>query len=215
MSKEKKISENENPVPSGEQASQPETTQAEAQQETTPQPDEANHKPEEGGDKAEPQAAQPDKDKEIENLKQELEKFRDLALRSQADLDNYRKRMAREKEEAIRYANAGLLEGLLPVVDSFELGLEAARNTSGAEGILQGMEMVFKQLKNFLASNGVEIIDATGQVFDPSVHDAMGQEASDEVPEGHVLRQLRKGYKLRDRLLRPSSVIVSKGKAKE
>lgn len=143
----------------------------------------------------------------------EVEKFRDAALRARADLDNYRKRVAREKEDAIRYANASLLESLLPVLDNFELGLLAARNAPEAAGIVQGLEMVRKQLEDFLRDQGMEVVDATGAEFDPTVHDAVAQEASDDVPEGKIVRQMRKGYKLKERLLRPASVVVSKGPA--
>lgn len=143
----------------------------------------------------------------------EAARFKDLALRTQADLENYRKRAAREKEEAIRYANTSLLEKLLPVLDNFELGLEAARTAPDAASIVQGMAMVQKQLQDFLRSNGVEHVPAEGEVFNPSHHEAVAQEHSAEVPEGHVVRQLRRGYRLKDRLLRASSVTVSKGAA--
>ncbi len=146
-------------------------------------------------------------------LQDDLEKFRDLHLRAAADLDNYRKRAAREKDEAIQYANLKLLERLLPVVDNFELGLAEARKSgeASASALVTGMEMVFKQLQDFLADQGVKAIDAFGHPFDPHVHEALAQEASADVPEGHVTRQMRKGYKLRDRLLRPANVVVSKG----
>lgn len=151
---------------------------------------------------------------ELDALQKDFEKFRELYLRSQADLDNYRKRAAREREEASRYANASLLERLLPILDNFELGLEAARTSEGADAILQGMSMVQKQLQDFLVDSGVQPIDAVGAPFDPNLHDALGQEASEEA-EGIVVRQLRRGYKLKDRLLRPAAVMVSKGPGTE
>ena len=141
----------------------------------------------------------------------EAAKLKDLALRARADLDNFRKRALREKEEAIRYANNGLLERLLPVIDNFELGLDAAKNAADTGSILQGMAMVHKQLQDFLKNNGLEEVQAEGEAFDPNKHDAVSQEFSTEVPEGHVVRQVRKGYKIKDRLVRASSVIVSKG----
>ena len=141
----------------------------------------------------------------------EAAKLKDLALRARADLDNFRKRALREKEEAIRYANNGLLERLLPVIDNFELGLDAAKNAADTASILQGMAMVHKQLQDFLKNNGLEEVQAEGEAFDPNKHDAVSQEFSTEVPEGHVVRQVRKGYKIKDRLVRASSVIVSKG----
>jgi molecular chaperone GrpE len=147
-----------------------------------------------------------------QQLQQDVERFRDLALRTQADFENYRRRAAREKEDAIKFANAGLLERLIPVLDNFDLGLQAAR-AEGSKGVVIGFEMVSKQLQDFLSSSGVETIEAEGKAFDPNLHEALANEESDTVPEGQVIRQLRKGYKLKDRLIRPANVVVSKGKA--
>lgn len=146
---------------------------------------------------------------DVAQLQQDLEKFRELALRSAADLDNYRKRVMREKEDAIRYANSGLLEAVLPIIDNFELGLESARQSNEGKGILEGMGMVLKQLQDFLRAQGVERIETENKPFDPNLHEAVAQEESD-APHGTIVRQLRKGYKLRDRLLRPASVVVAK-----
>jgi molecular chaperone GrpE len=148
---------------------------------------------------------------DLEKLRADLLKFQDLALRSQADLDNFRKRMLREKEESIRYANAGLLEKLLPVLDSFELGLQAAAQSEQAAELHQGFSLVQKQLQDFLREQGVEPIEAVGAVFDPNLHEAVSQMTSADHPEGQVCQQIRKGYRLRERLLRPAMVIVSKG----
>ena len=150
-------------------------------------------------------------DSALAKLQSDMERFKDLALRSEADLQNFRKRAAREKEDALKYANAGFLERLIPIVDNFDMGLAAARNDKNS-AILAGLEMVAKQFQDFLADTGVQPIDAAGQKFDPNLHEALAQEESKDVPEGHVIRQLRKGYKLKDRLLRPANVIVSKGK---
>lgn len=146
-----------------------------------------------------------------EGLQADLERFRDLALRSQADFENYKKRSAREKEEAIKYANSSLLEKLISIVDNFELGLEAARAEGEKSPIFSGMSMVLKQLMDFLADSGLQPIDAVGQKFDPNLHEAIAHEASGNVPEGTVIRQTRRGYRMKDRLLRPSSVVVSSG----
>ena len=119
-------------------------------------------------------------------------------------MDNLRKRTAREREEAIRYANQRLLEDLLPVIDNFEMGMQAAAQDTSSM-IYIGMDMVRKQLAEFLSNQGVEEIPVTGQ-FNANLHDAVSQELSDQ-PEGEILRVTRRGYKLRDRLLRPASVI--------
>ena len=160
-----------------------------------------------GGESA---AAKPED--RVAELEAELARQRDQALRDRADYENTRKRLQREKEEAVRYANAGLLEKLLPVVDNFELGLAAARQSGDGSAVLSGMSMVQKQLEDFLRDNGLQPIDAEGQKFDPNLHEALGEEASVEVPEGFVVRQLRKGYKLKDRLIRAANVFISKGR---
>jgi molecular chaperone GrpE len=144
------------------------------------------------------------------DLKAEVERYRDAALRAAADLENYRKRMIREKEEAIRFANAGLLEKLLPILDNFELGLEAAKGDEAAKGIVNGFSMIHRQLGDFLQTSGLQPIDAVGQAFDPKLHDALGHETDTAQADGIVLKQLRRGYRLADRLVRPASVIVNK-----
>jgi molecular chaperone GrpE len=148
---------------------------------------------------------------EDEKLQTDLDRFRDLALRSQADFENYKKRAAREKEDAIKYANSGLLDRLLPIIDNFELGLEAARGEGENSAVFSGMNMVLKQLMDFLIEHGVQPIDAVGQAFDPNLHEAIAHEPNDEVAENVIIRQSRRGYRWKDRLLRPSSVIVSSG----
>jgi molecular chaperone GrpE len=145
------------------------------------------------------------------DLQADLDRFRDLALRTQADFENYKKRSSREKEDAIKYANSSLLERLIAIVDNFELGLEAARAEGGKSPIFSGMSMVLKQLMDFLSDSGLQPIDAMGKKFDPNLHEAIAHEPSDDFPEGTVIRQTRRGYRLKDRLLRPSSVVVSSG----
>src|SRR5437667_4472228 len=147
-------------------------------------------------------------------LQADLDRFRDLALRSQADFENYKKRSAREKEEAIKYANSSLLDRLVAIIDNFELGLEAAKEEGEQSPIYSGMTLVLKQLNDLLAENGLQPIEAEGKKFDPNLHEAIAREPSDQFPEGIVLRQIRRGYRFRDRLLRPSSVVVSSGPGK-
>jgi molecular chaperone GrpE len=141
----------------------------------------------------------------------EAGKWKDFAARTQAELENYRKRVVRDREDDIRRARAGLLEELLPVLDNFEFGMIEVRKGDPKSPIVFGMEMIERQLKEFMSGAGVEAIDATGKPFDPNVHEAVGQEASTEFAEGVVIRQMRRGFKLRDRLLRPAMVVVSKG----
>ncbi|MFV0414976.1 MAG: nucleotide exchange factor GrpE [Chthoniobacterales bacterium] len=140
----------------------------------------------------------------------EVLKYKDMALRAKADLDNFRKRMQRDREDSIRYANTSLLERLLPILDNFELGLGAAKNDSDTGSLIQGLEMVQKQLQEFLKDSGVEVIPHEG-AFDPNLHEAVGHQPSEEIPEGNIIMQHRSGYKLKDRLLRPATVVVSAG----
>jgi molecular chaperone GrpE len=136
--------------------------------------------------------------------------LKDRLLRAQAEWDNSRKRILREKEDAVRYAGEAILERLLPVLDNFEMGMEAAKTATDAKAIAQGLEMVLAQFKQVLRDAGVEPIDAVGHPFDPHRHEALGHHESADHPEGQVLTQLRKGYKLKDRLLRAASVFVAK-----
>lgn len=135
----------------------------------------------------------------------------DRLLRQTADYDNYKKRAAREKQDATKYANESLLQKLIPVVDNFEAALAAgSAHNASADSLQTGVNMIYTQLKSALADAGLEEIDATNKPFDPNFHEAVSQQETKEVVEGNVLQQLRKGYKLRDRLIRPATVIVAK-----
>jgi molecular chaperone GrpE len=151
------------------------------------------------------EAAEKDPWKELEA---DVAKWKEISLRTAAEMENLRKRTAREREEAIRYANQRLLEELLPVIDNFEMGMQAASEDTKSM-IYIGMNMVRKQLKEFLSAQGVEEIN-TDCPFDPNFHEAVAQEDCAKGDEGRILRVTRSGYKIRDRLLRPASVIVSK-----
>jgi molecular chaperone GrpE len=160
-------------------------------------------------------AEQSEAEDPMAGLQADLDRFRDLALRSQADFENYKKRSAREKEEAIKYANSSLLERLVGIIDNFELGLAAAKEQGTDSPIYSGMVLVQKQLNDLLAESGLQPIDAEGKTFDPNLHEAIAHEPSDQFPEGTVLRQNRRGYRFKDRLLRPARVVVSSGPAKK
>jgi molecular chaperone GrpE len=143
----------------------------------------------------------------------EAAQWKDAAHRAAAELDNFRKRTARDLQETVKYANAGLLESLLPVLDNFDYGMAAAKAESEGSNLYVGLSMVLRQVQDFLKDNGVEEISAVGMPFDPNLHEAVSQQPADTVAEGTVISQTRRGYKLRDRLLRPASVIVSSGPA--
>lgn len=151
---------------------------------------------------------------QIAGLKEQAAKAQEnyeRLMRAAADLENYKKRAARERQDAIKYANESLLERLIPVLDNFEMALTAANapNTS-VQSLQSGISMIQQQLKAAMSEVGLEEIDAAGRPFDPNLHEAISQQETADTPEGHVAQQVRKGYKLRDRLLRPASVIVAK-----
>ncbi len=133
-------------------------------------------------------------------------------LRLTADFDNFKKRTARERQEAIKFANQSLIEKLILVLDNFDMALAAADNSQAGsvDSLRAGIGLIYNQLKNLLTDVGLEEVDAAGKPFDPNLHEAVAQQESADVPEGRVLQQLRKGYKLKDRLIRPAGVVVSK-----
>jgi molecular chaperone GrpE len=133
-------------------------------------------------------------------------------LRTTADFENFKKRAAREKAESAQYATASLLTKMLPALDNFEMALAAAQSAKDDKlaALQSGVTMIQSQLKGILAEAGLEEIDATGKPFDPTFHEAVSQQESATVAEDHVLQQLRKGYKFKDRLLRAATVIVAK-----
>jgi molecular chaperone GrpE len=152
---------------------------------------------------------------QVEDLKAKAAKADehwDRLVRQTADFENYKKRMAREKLEATRFANESLLEKLIPILDNFDMATAAATTSQGdsIEALRTGVNMIHTQLKSVLSQAGLEEIDASGQTFDPNWHEAISQQDSTELPEGKVMHQVRKGYKYRDRLLRPAAVVVSK-----
>ena len=140
------------------------------------------------------------------------DEYWDRLVRTAADFENFKKRAAREREEAVKFANEALVKKLVTVLDNFEMALAAAgqQPAAGAQSLQAGVAMIQQQLRSVLQEAGLEEVDATGKVFDPNWHEAVSQQDSEEVPEGSVLLQLRKGYKLRDRLIRPATVVVAR-----
>lgn len=143
----------------------------------------------------------------------DIDKWKDLAYRSQAELDNFRKRATREAQETRAYANGEILRSILPILDNFEMGLTAARAESEKSMIFMGMQMVHRQFQDFLKDFGVQEIESQGKLFDPNVHEAVSQEITIEHTEGTIIRVTRPGYRLKERLLRPASVIVAAANA--
>ena len=139
---------------------------------------------------------------------QEAMKWKETALRAAADLENYRKRMARERSEDLRFARAGLVEELLPVFDNFSMGLQMAEQEQDSM-IYKGMAMVKGQLDDFLEAQGLKEVASTG-VFDPNLHEAVAEEEKGGAEAGEILFVKRKGYTMHDRLIRAAAVIVAK-----
>lgn len=159
-------------------------------------------------------AAEPLTPAQIEELKTRASKadeYWQRLLRTTADSENFKKRAQREREESIKFANESLIKKIIPVLDNFDMALAAAQNQpAGPQSLQAGVAMIYQQLRNALLESGLEEVDATGKVFDPNWHEAVSQQESADVPEGNVLQQLRKGYKLRERLIRPATVIVAR-----
>ena len=148
----------------------------------------------------------------VEELEQQLEGVRDQHLRLQADFENHRKRTLKERQDAHAYGHEGVVRDLLSTVDNLDRALEAAiqSETADLESMLQGVEMVRRELLGVLSTHAVNVIEAEGAAFDPNLHEAMAQKEDESVPPGTVIEVLQAGYQLRDRLLRPSRVVVSR-----
>ena len=149
---------------------------------------------------------------EPEALRGELADLQEKMIRLQADFDNFRRRALKEREEAHQYGHENLVKDLLASVDNLDRAIEHARKSDGGdfESMLQGVELVQRELLGALANHGVSEIEAGNVAFDPNVHEAMAQKEDDSVPVNTVIEVFQKGYRLRDRLLRPARVVVSK-----
>ncbi|PLX74007.1 MAG: nucleotide exchange factor GrpE [Desulfuromonas sp.] len=171
-----------------------EATEEQSAQEAAPEPDEVK---EETAEEA------------PVDYQEEAGKNKDLYLRALADLENYRKRAQRDKEDAIRFANDNLLREMVPVIDNLERAVEHANDDQGSS-LLEGVEMTLVQFRKVLETFGVKPVESIGQPFDPNFHQAMGQVESDEYEPNTVVQEMQKGYTLNNRLLRPAMVMVAK-----
>lgn len=144
----------------------------------------------------------------------ELAVLKDRLLRLQADFDNFRKRTLRDREDMARRAAEKILKELLPAIDHFDLGIQAARKSHIKHAVVEGFEGILKQFYGILEKSGVTPIETRGQSFDPHIHECVTQIPSEEHPESMVIEETRKGYRLGTYILRASQVIVSSGPAK-
>src|SRR6185503_14044563 len=159
-----------------------------------------------------PGTASPEQLAELKERAAKADEHWNRLLRTTADFENFKKRATREKQDAIKFANETLLQKLIPILDNFDMALSAAQSaqSDAVQSLQTGVNMIHQQFKNVMAEAGLEEVDANGKAFDPNLHEAVSQQETAEVPEGQVVQQLRKGYKLRDKLLRPATVIVAK-----
>jgi molecular chaperone GrpE len=148
----------------------------------------------------------PDQEKDIEGLQEAKDKY----LRLYAEFENYKRRINKDKEELLRYGNEALIYELLPVIDNLEMALQHASDEEASSGLVQGVEVTLKELMKALEKFGLSPIEADGKPFDPSVHHAMSQVVREDVNEEIVVEEFRKGYILKEKVLRPSLVAVSK-----
>jgi len=143
-------------------------------------------------------------------LKAERDELYDRLLRKQAEFDNYKKRVERERSEYVQFASAELMRELLNAMDSFDLAIHnAGSDTAAGETMLRGLDLIYKQFQDTLARFGLKVIEARGQTFDPNLHQAVSTVPTDDVAENTVVDELRKGYMLNGKLLRPVMVSVS------
>lgn len=149
---------------------------------------------------------------EHENVLKDRDEHKDRHLRLQAEFENFRRRNLKERQEALQYGHQNLVKDLLATVDNLDRAIEHTEESASTElqALLQGVELVRRELLGALAKHGVNPIEAQGKTFDPALHEAMSQVDDDSVPNATVVQVLQKGYQLRDRMLRPARVIVSR-----
>ena len=157
-----------------------------------------------------PQEEEKDMAAALEEARMRLQESEDKLLRLAADFDNTKKRLEREREISLKYAEENILKELLPGIDNIERAMDQGKEANNLESLLHGVELTRDGLLATLEKYGVKAIDSIGQPFDPNIHEALAMEATDEMEPNMVLREFQKGYLYKDRLLRPSRVVVSK-----
>ena len=168
--------------------------------------------PEQSASDAEESSAEQATESAEDVLKAELAAANDRNLRLMAEFDNFRRRSAKEQLELIETANGKLLEKLSEVQDNFERAFASENKAKDLEAFEKGMQMIYNQFAKILTDAGLEQIDPTGAEFDPNCHEALMQQPSETIPEGHVVTVFQKGYKLKNKILKTAKVIVSSGK---
>ena len=189
-----------------------EANKADASQDSAEKPADAEGQNAEAPKAEEKAAEQPAAPSAEEILKQQLADANDRNLRLMAEFENFRRRNAKEQLELIETANGKLLEKLSEVQDNFERAFASENKAKDLEAFEKGMQMIYNQFAKILTDAGLEQIDPTGKEFDPNLHEALMQQPSETIPEGHVVTVFQKGYKLKNKILKTAKVIVSSGK---
>ncbi len=148
--------------------------------------------------------------KDLEDKAKKSDEYLDRLLRSQADFDNYKKRLEKDKIEFIKFANEDIIAEILKIIDDFERAVEAGKTKRDFDALYKGIEMIHKDFKEFLKQKGLKEIEAEGKPFNPNEHEAMMQEETDKHPEDYIVEEFQKGYTLNGRVIRPSKVKVAK-----
>ncbi len=143
-------------------------------------------------------------------LQVQLDELNQRFLRTAADFENYKRRTALEKEDLMKYSNAKIIGEILPVLDNFQLALKTTSDNKDVQNVVKGVDMIYRQLQQVLEAAGMTNIEAVGHAFDPNLHEAIMQVDDDSVPEDTVVEELRAGYMLKERVIRPSMVKVSR-----
>lgn len=149
---------------------------------------------------------------QLEEMERECTQFRSLAQRTQADFANYRRRVDEEREDLVAQSVSRFATKLLPVMDEFKLAMEHASKQGAEAPWLEGVQFIYKKLKDILESEGVQRINAEGQPFDPWQHEALMYQETDSIKDGHIVTVARDGYKIRNRILRPAQVVVARAR---
>lgn len=149
----------------------------------------------------------------VEKLEAELQEARDQSLRLQAELENFRKRLYRDMEQQLKFASLPLASDLLEIVDNLHRAIQSSEGSSDGQSLLLGVRMVYQQFLNVLTKHHCQPIASLGEAFDPNLHQAISQAPSADIPAGHVSLEAATGYRMHDRVIRPSQVIVSTGPA--
>jgi len=151
--------------------------------------------------------------KKLTDTKEEAEKNYDLYMRTYAEMENIKKRGIKEREELAKYANESIIKEILPVIDNLDKAISHAQNDENSSTLVEGLELTRDGLMKALEKAGVKEVEALGKPFDPNFHESVSQQIDDTVAPGHVIMEMQKGYLLNGRLMRPSMVVISQGKA--